>query len=739
MSKRANKKGCCMKHFSKHVSIKSFSFAALLALLVIVAPEANAGTPPPPPGPTNLTNVVANTLFSMQFLPGLMSAIVYILGLSLGVFGVLQLKAHVENPSQKPLKDALIRLFAGGAFLALPMLIESVSTAFGNNGLGPSTKKLSGLLDASDFDVAFITAIAGSGLEVNEVVDRLVESLSNTPALISAIAYVFALFLAITGVLKVKEHVVMPQQTPITGGLGRLFIAGALFSLPMLIESAQNLFGDDSLDVEVGAASSLTTVATGIGGAISSLGGIVPDFNHVMAAFLKSVDKLPGIVAILAYILAFVLTVLGAAKLKNHIENPTQVPLKEGVINIVVAGALFALPTIYNIMFGAVGGAAAGGLLAGLAGVFGALDMFTSTYAGTVCNPIDSAADTVASVIGIGSGSSFGGLICGIVGHTGAAPAFINGIAYLMGVIFGFWGIFKIRDHVLNPMQVRLHEGVTRLVAGGFFFAFPFIVETVKSTIGATYISTLALNPVTGYNDGTADLLGSILGSVFGGLFGGGSGGGTATCSGGGGGLGSIISSIIGSGGGSGGGSSTSGLDCLLFLFVNDIMGPIHVLLNFFAFVAGSILIFIGISRLIRSAQDGPRGPGGIGTIMTFVVGGALVSYNEVVYASSSTIFGDPVTKTNAVLNYASGLSGTEVDHANVVITSVLKFVILIGLISFVRGLFIIRSVAEGNQQASMMAGVTHIVAGSVAVNLGPLINAVQTTLGITAYGITFS
>jgi len=73
------------------------------------------------------------------------------------------------------------------------------------------------------------------------------------------------------------------------------------------------------------------------------------------------------------------------------------------------------------------------------------------------------------------------------------------------------------------------------------------------------------------------------------------------------------------------------------------------------------------------------------------------------------------------------------------VITSVLKFVILIGLISFVRGLFIIRSVAEGNQQASMMAGVTHIVAGSVAVNLGPLINAVQTTLGITAYGITFS
>ena len=37
-----------------------------------------------------------------------------------------------------------------------------------------------------------------------------------------------------------------------------------------------------------------------------------------------------------------------------------------------------------------------------------------------------------------------------------------------------------------------------------------------------------------------------------------------------------------------------------------------------------------------------------------------------------------------------------------------------------------------------MMSAITHLVGGALAVNLGPLLNAVQTTLGITDYGITF-
>ncbi|MGB0719875.1 MAG: hypothetical protein ACPGRX_05350, partial [Bdellovibrionales bacterium] len=184
-----------------------------------------------------------------------------------------------------------------------------------------------------------------------------------------------------------------------------------------------------------------------------------------------------------------------------------------------------------------------------------------------------------------------------------------------------------------------------------------------------------------------------------------------------------------------------AGLDDMLSCFINDIFGPIHVVMNFFAFVVGMIFIMIGISRLIKSAQEGAKGPGGFGTMMTFLTGGALISYNELMRAASTTFTSSPVTKTYAVLgsNISTGMTSDEKDAAYAVITAIIKFMILVGLISFVRGIFIVRNVAEGNQQASIMAGVTHLIGGALAVNLGPLLNAVQETLGLTGYGVSFT
>ena len=255
---------------------------------------------------------------------------------------------------------------------------------------------------------------------------------------------------------------------------------------------------------------------------------------------------------------------------------------------------------------------------------------------------------------------------------------------------------------------------MSRLIAGGAFFALPVVVEVIRNSVGSSLMSvtTMAL-PRTG--GGMAATLGSMIGA---------------------------IGAAIGMGGGGGGTPCSSGnisLDCMLVLFTDDILASVHVALNFFTFCAGSILIMIGISRLIKSAQDGPRGPGGIGTIITFVVGGALLSYNELMVAFTSTFTGMPVSLGQATLAYSTGMGADELGKANLVIVAIMNFVLIIGLVSFVRGFFIIRGVAEGNQQASIMAGITHIVAGTLAVNLGSLINAIQTTLGIASYGITFS
>ena len=181
--------------------------------------------------------------------------------------------------------------------------------------------------------------------------------------------------------------------------------------------------------------------------------------------------------------------------------------------------------------------------------------------------------------------------------------------------------------------------------------------------------------------------------------------------------------------------------DGMLACFTKDIFAPLSIVIRVFSVFAGMVLIMIGISRLTKSAQEGARGPGGLGTMMTFLTGGALVSYTQVLGAFTSSFFnirGDEAG-VNPVLQYTEGLSDGEIAHVTIVISAILQFMILIGLISFVRGIFIVRNVAEGDQQASMMAGLTHMVGGALAVNLGPLMNAVQSTLGITTYGIAFS
>ena len=78
-------------------------------------------------------DVATNMGTSLRNMPQLIAVISYIVGLLLGVLGILKIKDHVENPGNTPLKDGAIRLGAGGALLAIPMLYESMMTTFGDS------------------------------------------------------------------------------------------------------------------------------------------------------------------------------------------------------------------------------------------------------------------------------------------------------------------------------------------------------------------------------------------------------------------------------------------------------------------------------------------------------------------------------------------------------------------------------------------------------------------------------
>lgn len=579
----------------------------------------------------------------------------------------------------------------------------AVVTKNNNNNKNSIIKRGFGRISAFSavFLLAFILVFSANlhpawAIDVSGVMKNIVKSSENVPGLISALAYLIALVLCISGIFKLIDYVQNPQQTGLRVPLVRFAVGGALFALPIIYEATLTSINGGSL-----ASFSYLQGAAGIfirlmGGLMNIPGAhfVTSDFNAILAQMINSIEDTPGFISAGAYILGLIAGVSGLLKLKEHVEEPERNPLKEGVVRLAVAGLLFGLPTLYSAMDSAIGDT---GVLGTITALLGTLNFFRSSYVGGgvlsgFCNPL-AAISTHASV---------GDALCGVMLHAGAFPAFLTAIAYVNGLIFGVWGIFKIKAHVMNPAQVALSEGLTRFLAGGAFFSLPVIIEVARNTLTPITLSVLgSTRVVTHYRES-----------------------GLSECD---------------------SGAINGGLDMAMGCMMNDVMGPAHVVLNGFAFCAGIIFLMIGISRLIKTAQDGPKGPGGLGTFGTFVCAGALISYNELIRAFTSTLslglYGAlPLTRTYATIAYAGGISSTDMMPIYTVISAVLKFMIIVGLFSFVRGIFILRSLAEGNGgQGALMSGVTHMIGGAMAINLGPVIQLLQTSLGISAYGIAFT
>ncbi len=485
---------------------------------------------------------------------------------------------------------------------------------------------------------------------------------------------------------------------------------------------------------------------------VSAIDAHATDISAINTNIATSVSNMPTLIAGMCYLLGLILGAMGIVKMKQHVEDARSTPLKEPIIRFLAGGALLALPAVYNAAITTIGivplsdfqGAARGrmllgaavtngninqilrnimtsltntpGLLTGVAyllgltlGVSGVLQLkdhvqspeqgpplrsgiirlvscgsllalptilqavFTSfTGAGSTFTHLDFLVGNIGTsgeAPGAGCGPAAAGVnavICNLYNGAASFPVFLVGAAYLFGIVFVIWGIIKIKEHVLDPSRTTVWEGVSRLAAGGAMFALPTVLDAVIGTMS----TIIPAHNNTGFTGVAAAL----------------------------------------------------GLDRMMANFVTAIFGPLDILINFFGYVAGAVLIMIGISRLLKSSQEGVRGPGGIGTIMTFLTGGALLSFSPMISAFTMSLFNGPTT-TNAALVYTVGLAPDEIAHIHAVISAILKFVLVLGLISFMRGIFIIRSVAEGNQQASMMAGVTHLIGGALAVNLGPFLN----------------
>ncbi|MCK5383928.1 MAG: hypothetical protein KAJ29_00035 [Alphaproteobacteria bacterium] len=538
------------------------------------------------------------------------------------------------------------------------------------------------------FGVFFVLLFSklGYAQTVDDVGQNIVDSAASLPGLLAALCYLGGLIVAVIAIFKTVDHVNSPTQTPLSVPVIRYLLAGALFGLPIIFEAAWVTINGPGAETDFDPISNdnAHTFITfwAFLGTMTLTTWVGITFNSILGQIMASVEGMPGLVAAVGYLLGIVISVSALYKTRDHVEDPSRVPLKDAVIRYLTAGALFAMPTVFDAMYTTIFGTG-----------MGFLGTITAIFAGTGFLYSTETSNFECLGIFLGLGDTLGAVICNSLLTSSAMPVFLNSISYLMGLVLGVWGVLKIRDHVIEPSRTAVSEGVMRLLAGGCFFSLPYLITVLQSSF-----LTPILMGVTMFTTNTG------------------------------------FNSTIGPGCGLGANSLDEAMGC----FMLDIMGPAHVALNFFSFMAGTIFIMIGISRLIKSSQEGARGPGGIGTFGTFVIGGMLLSASTLLRAFSSSMFVSPVTYTWATLQFTGGMAPAEIEAIHNVISAVLQFLIVLGMISFVRGLFIMRDVAEGKGNASTMAGMTHLIGGALAVNMGPLLNSIQETLGITAFGVSF-
>lgn len=116
------------------------------------------------------------------------------------------------------------------------------------------------ILGAGLFAVTLMAAgdanAAAGDTNFSSIASNMTLSISRFPTLISGLAYLFGLLLAVLGVMKIKDHVENPGQTPLKDGSIRLAAGGGLFAIPMVSNAMTNTIGSDAALTQV----SLTSV-----------------------------------------------------------------------------------------------------------------------------------------------------------------------------------------------------------------------------------------------------------------------------------------------------------------------------------------------------------------------------------------------------------------------------------------------------------------------------------------------
>lgn len=255
---------------------------------------------------------------------------------------------------------------------------------------------------------------------------------------------------------------------------------------------------------------------------------------------------------------------------------------------------------------------------------------------------------------------------------------FLSVLSYILGVFFSITGLQNLRNYIDDPGRNPAQAALLRLGAAAFFIFSPSAANMLVNTLSGESVGEAKLvsvqdntNPFNAQDAGT-------------------------------------------------------GLDQAFGRFIVDIASPIlDNALPIFSYVAGVVFMLIGLKRLALANGDGPQAPGGMGTMGTFLVAAALMSSGYVMYLLQGSLFDMTTLHSNS--NLITSINADVAERANQTIWAIFIFLRIVGYISVLRGLFMLRAMAEGGN-VSMVGVLTHLVAGALLANGGMLVQTIQCT-----------
>ena len=103
---------------------------------------------------------------------------------------------------------------------------------------------LSGVDSAfADTEVDPVVTSGGGAVNFSTISGSVSDSIANFPGLLAGVSYMLGTLLGVLGILKIKDHVENPTQTPLQHGAIRLISGGGLFALPIIFEAMQGSMG----------------------------------------------------------------------------------------------------------------------------------------------------------------------------------------------------------------------------------------------------------------------------------------------------------------------------------------------------------------------------------------------------------------------------------------------------------------------------------------------------------------